>query len=81
MDLEQTRSEIAQLRDRIRRKQADLVQLQRAGIRTDDAEAVLHRMQDRLDKLCADRDRLAGEQRRTYAGRDKLIRGPLARRV
>ena len=81
MDLEHARSEIAHLRHQIRRKQAELVQLQRSGIRTDDAETVLQRMQDRLDELCAERDRLVGEQRRTYAGRDKAIRGPLARRV
>jgi len=79
MSLEHIRSEIARLRDQIRRKQAELVQLQRAGIRTADAESVLLRMQERADQLCAERDRLAGEQRRTYAGRDKAIRGPQMR--
>lgn len=79
MNLEQLRSEIARTRDLIRRKQAELVQLQRAGIRTDDAETVLGRLQERTDHLCAERDRLIGEQRRTYAGRTKAIRGPQMR--
>lgn len=79
MSLEQIRSEIARLRDLVRRKQAELVRLQRLGIRTDDPETVLQRMQESVDQLCAERDRLVGVQRRTYPGRDKYIRGPQMR--
>jgi hypothetical protein len=36
--------------------------LQQAGILTASAEALLERMLDRIDKLCAERDRLKKEQ-------------------
>jgi hypothetical protein len=36
--------------------------LQQAGISTTSAEALLERMLDRIDKLCAERDRLKKEQ-------------------
>ncbi len=62
--------------------------LQRAGISTVGAEALLQRMQDKVDGLCQERDRLVGESRmaakgrRTYAGTDKVILGtPASRRV
>jgi hypothetical protein len=39
-------------------------------------------MQDKVDGLCEERDRLVGESRRKYAGTDKVITGtPAARRV
>jgi hypothetical protein len=52
------------------------------------AEALLQRMQDKVDGLCTERDRLVRESRltaegrRTYAGTGKVIIGtPAARRV
>ena len=33
----------------------------------------------KLDELCAERDRLVGESRRKYAGKDKFILGPQIR--
>jgi hypothetical protein len=38
------------------------LQLQKPGILTVAAEALLQRMLDKIDALCAERDRLRGEQ-------------------
>jgi len=38
------------------------------------------RMQAKVDGLCWERDRLLGDQRRTYPGTDKVINGPIERR-
>jgi hypothetical protein len=54
--------------------------MQRAGISTLPAEAFLARMQTTVDSLCADRDRMVGEQRRKYVGTNKVIRGPQMRK-
>jgi hypothetical protein len=37
-------------------------------------------MQTKVDGLCAERDRQAGEQRRKYPGTSKTINGPIERR-
>jgi hypothetical protein len=39
------------------------------------AEALLAGMLDKIDELCAERDRLRGAEQRTYAGTSKVIRG------
>jgi hypothetical protein len=52
---------------------------QRAGISTLPAEALLARMQATVDNLCAERDKLVGEQRVKYPGTDKVIKGPQMR--
>jgi hypothetical protein len=36
-------------------------------------------MLSKVDELCAERDRLVGESRRKYDGKDKLILGPRIR--
>jgi hypothetical protein len=51
-----------------------------AGISTTSAEELLGRMQTKVDGLCAERDRLIGEQRRKYPGTNKVINGPIERR-
>jgi hypothetical protein len=79
MDLESTRAEIERMRTQIGRQRKEIQALQRAGISTLPAEALLARMQTTVDNLCADRDRMVGEQRRKYAGTDKVIRGPQMR--
>jgi hypothetical protein len=79
MDLEPTRAEIERMRTQILRQRKEIQALQRAGISTLPAEALLARMQATVDNLCADRDRMVGEQRRKYAGTNKVIRGPQLR--
>jgi hypothetical protein len=76
MQLEYIRSEIERMRVQIRRQRSDIQKLQRAGISTVSAEALLGRMQDRVDELCIERDRQVGETRVKYAGTNKVIRGP-----
>lgn len=81
MGLDHIRREIKRMRDQIARQRGEIRQLQRAGIATGPAEALLARMLDKVDTLGVERDRLIGEQRVKYPGTDKFIRGtPAARR-
>jgi DNA-binding transcriptional LysR family regulator len=57
-DIEQIRAEIERMRAQVHRQRGEIQQLQRAGIPTTSAEALLDRMLDKIDQLCADRDRL-----------------------
>jgi hypothetical protein len=86
MGLDHTRNEIEHMRRQILRQRKEIQTLHRAGISTVTADALLQRMQDKVDGLCVERDRLVGENRlagrRKYAGTDKVILGtPAARRV
>jgi hypothetical protein len=88
MGLDHIRNEIEHMRRQIQRQRKVIQTLQRAGINTASAEALLQRMQDKVDGLCQERDRLVGESRRTaegrrtYAGIGKVILGtPASRRV
>ena len=63
-DIELTRVEIARMRVQVGRQRGEIRQLQRAGIPTASAEALLDRMLDQVDELCAERDRLKKEQPR-----------------
>lgn len=58
MGLEHIRSEIAHLRTQVSRQRKEILQLQRAGISSAAAEGLLARMLDKIDALCAERDRL-----------------------
>ena len=80
MDLRVIRAEIDQMRRHIQRQRKEIQDLQRAGISTTSAEELLGRMQAKVDGLCAERDRLIGEQRRKYPGTNKVIIGPIERR-
>jgi len=80
MDLSFIRGEIDQMRRQIQRQRKEKQDLQRAGISTTSAEELLNRMQTKVDGLCAERDRLIGEQRRKYPGTNKVIHGPIERR-
>jgi hypothetical protein len=80
MDLRVIRAEIDQMRRQILRQRKEIQDLQRAGISTTSAEGLLGRMQAKVDGLCAERDRLIGEQRRKYPGTNKVINGPIERR-
>jgi uncharacterized small protein (DUF1192 family) len=61
-DLGFVRSEIERLRVQVGRQRREILQLQKAGASTVAAEALLQRMLDKIDALCAERDRLKGEQ-------------------
>lgn len=63
MLLEHIRSEIEDMRKQVARQRGDILNLQRAGIDAASAEALLARMQDKVDRLCLDRERLVGEER------------------
>ena len=56
--LEYLRSEIERMRAQIGRQRKEILQLQRAGVGTASAEALLSRMQAKVDDLCVQRDEL-----------------------
>lgn len=61
-DLEFIRGEIEHMRLQVGRQRKEILQLQRAGISTASAETLLQSMQDKIDALCAERDRLKADQ-------------------
>jgi hypothetical protein len=67
MGLDHIRSEIELMRVQAGKQRREILLLQRAGISTAAAEALLQRMLDKIDALCAERDRLKLEQ----SGHDK----------
>lgn len=78
MDIHDLRKEIAYRRRQCDRQQREILDLQRLGIPTADAETLLFRMQGRVDALCEERDQKRGQQkvdRKTYIGTTKVIRG------
>lgn len=58
MRLEHVRSEIEYMRKQVIRQRREILLLQRAGISTVSAEALLQRMLDKIDALCLERDKL-----------------------
>lgn len=79
MQLPTIRAEIEHMRRQIARQRKEMLDLQRAGISTKPAEELLARMLTKVDELAAERDRLVGESRRKYDGKDKFILGPQIR--
>ncbi|WP_445489486.1 hypothetical protein [Rhodopseudomonas sp. RCAM05734] len=82
MGLDHIRSEIEHMRRQILRQRKEIQSLSKAGISTASAEALLARMQEKVDGICAERERLNGEERLkrpTYAS-GKVIHGPTGRR-
>jgi hypothetical protein len=63
MQLDQIRKEIERMRTQVQRQRGEIRQLQRAGISTTSAEALLETMLNAIDRLCAERDRLKEQQR------------------
>ena len=61
-DLSYLRAEIERMRAQVSRQRGEIRQLQRAGIPTASAEALLERMLNKIDEMCAERDRLKKEQ-------------------
>jgi hypothetical protein len=60
--------EIEHMRLQLGRQRKEILQLQRAGIPTASAEALLGRMHVKIDDLCAQRDRLKREQPARWVG-------------
>jgi hypothetical protein len=56
------RAEIERMRAQVHRQRGEIRQLQRAGIPTASAEALLERMLAKIDGLCLERDHLKKEQ-------------------
>jgi hypothetical protein len=70
--LDHGRSEIEFMRTQVGRQRDEILQLQKAGISTVSADALVQRMLDKVDCLCAERDRLKAElsrPRRVLGGR------------
>ncbi|MBC9980102.1 hypothetical protein [Bradyrhizobium campsiandrae] len=72
--LEYIRSEIEHMRTQISRQRKEILQLQRAGIGTASAEALLSRMQAKVDDLVSLRDEMKkaepqGAKKRVLGGR------------
>jgi hypothetical protein len=61
-DIEYFRAEIERMRVQVHRQRGGIRQLQKAGIPTASAEALLDRMLSNIDGLCAERDRLKKDQ-------------------
>jgi hypothetical protein len=61
MGLDHIRSEIEHMRLQVGRQRREILLLQRAGISTTYAEALLQRMLDKIDSLCTERDRPKAE--------------------
>lgn len=61
MGIVHVRSEIARMRTQVGRQRGEIRQLQRAGISTVAAEALLERMLGKIDELCAEREKLKRE--------------------
>ncbi|WP_246207595.1 hypothetical protein [Bradyrhizobium rifense] len=61
-DIDFIRGEIERMRVQVGRQRKEILQLQRAGIGTASAEALLSRMQAKIDDLCAQRDALKAGQ-------------------
>jgi hypothetical protein len=62
MQLDQLRAEIERMRTQVHRQRGEIRQLQRAGISTASAEALLERVLTNIDRMCEERDRFKKEQ-------------------
>ena len=68
-DIDHIRAEIEHMRVQVYRQRGEIRQLQRAGIAIAPAEALLDRMLNKIDGLCAERDRLKKEQPSPFKGK------------
>jgi hypothetical protein len=83
-DLYHIRSEIEHMRVQISRQRKEMLQLQKAGIPTTSAEALLERMLAKVDGLVETRDRLKREAKlddRTYRSGKRILGTPAHRRM
>ncbi|WP_063684778.1 hypothetical protein [Bradyrhizobium stylosanthis] len=84
MGIDPVRSEIEHMRRQVGRQRKEILALQRAGISTASAEALLSRMLAKIDGLCDQRDLLLGEERLkgpAYASGNPLKSTPANRRA
>lgn len=82
-DLNFIRAEIERMRVQIGRQRKEILQLQKAGIPTASAEALLERMLSKVDSLVADRERLKGEAKLkgpAYPSGKRIVGTPAHRR-
>lgn len=78
------RAEIERMRVQVGRQRKEILQLQRAGISTVSADALLQRMLNKIDALGADRDRMKAEEKLakpTYASGKRIHGTPAQRRT
>lgn len=68
-DLDFLRREIERMRIQMGRQRKEILQLQRAGIGTASAQALLLRMEAKVESLCAERDALKAAEPRKAKGR------------
>lgn len=68
-DLDFLRREIERMRIQMGRQRKEILQLQRAGIGTASAEALLSRMEAKVESLCAERDALKAAEPQKAKGR------------
>ena len=61
-DIEFIKAEILRTRLQVLRHRNEIMQLQRDGLPTTSAEALLQRLLNNIDDLCAERNRLRREQ-------------------
>ena len=61
-DIDFFRADIEHRRRQVQRLRSELRQLQHSEISSASAEALLDRMRNKIDELCAERDRLKKEQ-------------------
>ena len=61
-DINFIRADIEHRRRQVQRLRSEIRQLQHSGISSASAEALLERMLNNIDQLCAERDRLKKEQ-------------------
>jgi hypothetical protein len=60
-DINFIRGEIEYMRRQVQRLRCEIRQLQRSGISSTSADALLDRMLIKIDDLCTERDRLRGQ--------------------
>jgi hypothetical protein len=70
-DIEFIRGEIERMRRRVQRQRSEIRQLQRVGIPSTSAEALLDRMLNKIDDLRAERERLKHQPRQNKARRGR----------
>lgn len=81
MRLDYIRSEIERMRTQVHRQRSEIRQLERAGIATTSAEALLDRMLGKIDELCAERDRQISAEKLKNPSANKVIKATSQRRV
>jgi hypothetical protein len=61
-DIHFIRGEIEHMRSQVAKQRREILSLQRAGVSTASAELLLERMLNKVDTLCAERDRLRADE-------------------